>query len=88
MLYFIYTKEKELINMTKLNLDTFEVITSITTTYQEEIENYLLEEDDEILQIEVAEIVMSLYHAYMEDQTNDSLLNLINKKHITLNEIL
>lgn len=74
--------------MTKLNLDTFEVITSITTTYQEEIENYLLEEDDEILQIEVAEIVMSLYHAYMEDQTNDSLLNLINKKHITLNEIL
>lgn len=74
--------------MTKLNLDTFEIITSITTTYQEEIENYLLEEDDEILQIEVAEIVMSLYHAYMEDQTNDSLLNLINKKHITLNEIL
>lgn len=74
--------------MTKLNLDTFEVITSITTTYQEEIENYLLEEDDEILQIEVAEIVMSLYHAYMEDQTNDSLLNLTNKKHITLNEIL
>lgn len=53
--------------MTKLNLDTFEIITSITTTYQEEIENYLLEEDDEILQIEVAEIVMSLYHAYMED---------------------
>lgn len=74
--------------MTKLNLDTFEVITSITTTYQEEIETYLLEEDDEILQIEVAEIVMSLYHAYMEDQTNDSLLNLINKKHIKLNEIL
>lgn len=74
--------------MTKLNLDTFEVITSITTTYQEEIENYLLEEDDEILQIEVAEIVMSLYHAYMEEKTNDSLLNLINKKHITLNEIL
>lgn len=74
--------------MTKLNLDTFEVITSITTTYQEEIETYLLEEDDEILQIEVAEIVMSLYHAYMEDKTNDSLLNLINKKHITLNEIL
>lgn len=74
--------------MTKLNLDTFEVITSITTTYQEEIENYLLEEDDEILQIEVAEIVMSLYHAYMEEKSNDSLLNLINKKHITLNEIL
>lgn len=74
--------------MTKLNLDTFEVITSITTTYQEEIENYLLEEDGEILQIEVAEIVMNLYHAYMEDKTNDSLLNLINKKHITLKEIL
>lgn len=74
--------------MTKLNLETFEVITSITTTYQEEIENYLLEEDDEILQIEVAEIVMVLYHAYMEDKSNDSLLNLINKKHITLNEIL
>lgn len=74
--------------MTKLNLDTFEVITAITTTYQEDIENYLLEEDDEILQIEVAEIVMSLYHAYMEEKTNDSLLNLINKKHITLNEIL
>ncbi|WFG34126.1 hypothetical protein F10086_204 [Staphylococcus phage vB_SauM_JDF86] len=73
--------------MTKLNLETFEIITAITQEYAEDIESFILEEEDEVLQIDVAEIVMTLYHAYMEDDTNDSLLNLIGKKHIKINEV-
>ena len=73
--------------MTNLNLETFEIITAITQEYAEDIESYILEEEDEVLQIDVAEIVMTLYHAYMEDDTNDSLLNLISKKNIKINEV-
>ena len=73
--------------MTKLNLQTFEIITAITQEYAEDIERYILEEEEEVLQIDVAEIVMALYHAYMEEDTNDSLLNLIGKKHIKINEV-
>lgn len=72
--------------MTKLNLETFEIITAITTTYQEDIERWLLKEDDEILQIEFADMVMSLYVAYMENGTNQSLLSLIQNKYISMEE--
>ena len=74
--------------MTNLNLETFEIITAITTTYQEDIENWLLQEDDEILQIEFADLIMSLYFAYMEDKTQQSLLSLIQNKHISIDEIV
>lgn len=74
--------------MTVLNLDTFEVITAITTTYQNEIESWLIKEDGEVLQIEFAELVMSLYNAYMDDETEHSLLDLIQKKHIPIDEIV
>ena len=74
--------------MTILNLNAFEIITAITTTYQEEIENYLLEEDGEILQIEVAEIVMSLFNAYQGAAAHESILSLINNKHIPIDEVV
>lgn len=70
-----------------MNLHDFEIITAITTVYQEDIENWILQEDDEILQSEFAQIVMCLYGAYMETTENHSLLDLINKKHIAINEV-
>ena len=82
------TKFKGVLQMTNLNLETFEIITAITQEYVEDIERYILEEEEEVLQIDVAEIVMALYHAYMEEDTNDSLLNLIGKKHIKINEVV
>ena len=74
--------------MKKLNLKTFEIITAITTTYQEDIETWLFKEFGEIEQIEVAQMVMDLYFAYMEDNTPQSLLSLIQNKHITIDEIV
>ena len=70
-----------------LNLEDFEIITAITTTYQEDIERFLLEEDDEIIQEDFANVVMSLYTAYIEDTTPYSLLDLINNKFIKINEV-
>lgn len=74
--------------MNKLNLEIFEVITAITQTYQEDIETWLFKEFGEIEQIEVAQMVMDLYFAYMEDNTPQSLLSLIQNKHITIDEIV
>ena len=74
--------------MKKLNLEIFEVITAITQTYQEDIETWVFKEFGEIEQIEVAQMVMDLYFAYMEDNTPQSLLSLIQNKHITIDEIV
>ena len=74
--------------MNKLNLEIFEIITAITQTYQEDIETWLFKEFGEIEQIEVAQMVMDLYFAYMEDNTPQSLLSLIQNKHITIDEIV
>ena len=74
--------------MNKLNLEIFEVITAITQTYQEDIEAWVFKEFGEIEQIEVAQMVMDLYFAYMEDNTPQSLLSLIQNKHITIDEIV
>ena len=74
--------------MKKLNLEIFEIITAITQTYQEDIETWLFKEFGEIEQIEVAQMVMDLYYAYMEDSTPQSLLSLIQNKHITIDEIV
>lgn len=71
-----------------MNLYEFEIITAITTVYQEDIENYILQEDDEVLQSEFAQIVMCLYGAYMETEKENSLLDLINKKYISINEVI
>ena len=75
----------------KLNLEAFEIITSITTTYQEEIETHLLEEDGEVCHLELAHIVMELCHAYADDkdiQSHSELIPLIQNKHIDLDELL
>ena len=74
--------------MKKLNLEIFEIITAITQTYQEDIETWVFKEFGEIEQIEVAQMVMDLYFAYMEDDTPQSLLSLIQNKHITIDEIV
>ena len=74
--------------MNKLNLEIFEVITAITQTYQEDTETWVFKEFGEIEQIEVAQMVMDLYFAYMEDNTPQSLLSLIQNKHITIDEIV
>lgn len=71
-----------------LNLEHFEVVTAITQNYEDEIETYLLETDDEVLQVEFAEIVMNLYFAYMNDATSQSLISMINNKTIPLSEVV
>lgn len=74
--------------MTKLNLQTFEEITAITQAYELEIETHLLETEGEILQVDVAEIVMDLFFAYQELDDEKSMLDLINSKEIPLKEVL
>lgn len=75
----------------KLNLEGFEIITAITTAYQEEIETYLLEEDGEVCHLEFAHLVMELCHTYADEediQSHSELISLIKNKHIKLAEIV
>ena len=71
-----------------MNLEHFEVVTAITQIYEDDIETYLLQEDDEVLQIEFAELVMNLYYAYMKNETSQSLLSKINNKVIPLSQVI
>lgn len=73
--------------MKKFTLEELEVLTAITTVYQNDIDVWLLRENDEILQEDFAEIVGRLYDCYLEE-TSHSLLDLINKKTISLDEVL
>lgn len=72
---------------TKIHLHEMEVITAITQLYSDDIETYILSEDDEILQEDVASIVYALYKAYMELETKQSLLELVNQKTLSINEV-
>ena len=72
---------------TKIHLHEMEVITAITQLYSDDIETYILSEDDEILQEDVASIVYALYKAYMELESKQSLLELVNQKTLSLNEV-
>lgn len=74
--------------MTKLNLETFTEITAITQAYELEIETYLLESEGEILQDDLAEIIMDLFFAYQKLDDEKSMLDLINSKEIELKEVL
>lgn len=74
--------------MAKLNLDTFIEITAITQAYELEIENYLLETEGEILQDDLAEIVMDLYFEFQKLEDEKSMLDLINNKEIPLKKVL
>lgn len=71
-----------------MNLEHFEVVTAIIQIYEDDIETYLLQEDDEVLQIEFAELVMNLYYAYMKNETSQSLLSMINNKVIPLSQVI
>lgn len=72
---------------TKIHLHEMEVITAITQLYSDDIETYILSEDDEILQEDVASIVYALYKAYMELESKQSLLELVNQKTLSINEV-
>ncbi|MGP5096306.1 hypothetical protein [Staphylococcus equorum] len=72
---------------TKIHLHEMEVITAITQVYSDDIETYILSEDDEILQEDVASIVYALYKAYMELESKQSLLELVNQKTLSINEV-
>lgn len=74
----------------KLNLEGFEIITAVTTSYQEEIETYLLEEEGEVCHLEFAHAVMELCHAYADEniQSCSELISLIQNKHIKLRDII
>jgi len=74
--------------MAKLNLDTFIEITAITQAYELEIENHLLETEGEILQDDLAEIVMDLYFEFQKLEDEKSMLDLINNKEIPLKKVL
>lgn len=74
--------------MAKLNLDTFIEITAITQAYELEIENHLLETEGEILQDDLAEIVMDLYFEFQKLDDEKSMLDLINNKEIPLKKVL
>lgn len=74
--------------MAKLNLDTFIEITAITQAYELEIENHLLETEGEILQDDLAEIVMDLYFEFQKLDDEKSMLDLINNKEISLKKVL
>ena len=70
-----------------LNLKHFEIVTAITQCYEVEIIKYLLKEDDEVLQMEFAELIMNLYFAYMKDETPQSLLSMIESRKIPLSQV-
>lgn len=74
--------------MTKLNLETFTEITAITQMYELEIETHLLESEGEILQDDLAEIVMDLYFEFQKLEDEKSMLDLINNKEIPLKKVL
>lgn len=74
--------------MQELSLQVFSEITAITQVYQQEIENYLINKNDEILQDDLAKIVMKLFYEYQKLNDNKSMLDMINKKEINLNKVI
>lgn len=74
--------------MQELSLQVFSEITAITQVYQQEIENYLINKNDEILQDDLAEIVMKLFYEYQKLNDNKSMLDMINNKEIKLNKVI
>lgn len=74
--------------MQELSLQVFSEITAITQVYQQEIENYLINKNDEILQDDLAKIVMKLFYEYQKLNDNKSMLDMINNKEIKLNKVI
>lgn len=70
-----------------LYFDDLEIITAITFQYQDDIETKLLDEKDEVLQEDVASLVYEIYEAYLKLSIKASLLDLVNKKHISIKQV-
>lgn len=70
-----------------LYFDDLEIITAITFQYQDDIETKLLDEKDEVRQEDVASLVYELYEAYLKLSIKASLLDLVNKKHISIKQV-
>lgn len=71
----------------KFDIDDFELITAITMIYQNDIEVKILNNKDEVLQTDVANIVYELFLAYTKLSAKGSLLNFVNQKHIGIDEL-
>lgn len=70
-----------------LYFDDLEIITAITFQYQDDIEQQLLIDKDEVLQEDVAELVYELYEAYLKLTIKASLLDLVNKKYVSIQQV-
>lgn len=70
-----------------LYFDDLEIITAITFQYQDDIEQQLLMDKNEVLQEDVAELVYELYEAYLKLTIKASLLDLVNKKYVSIQQV-
>jgi len=70
-----------------LYFDDLEIITAITFQYQDDIEQQLLMDKNEVLQEDVAELVYELYEAYLQLTIKASLLDLVNKKYVSIQQV-
>lgn len=61
-----------------------ELITAITIQYQADIEEFLLLKRGEVLQEDFATLVYEIFTGYIKLNTNRSLLDLINHKHLSI----
>lgn len=72
----------------ELDIYDLEIVTAITINYQNDIEVYLLKDKEEILQEDFAEMVMCLFEVYKEDVSHNSMLDDVNKKIISIDEVV
>lgn len=72
--------------MKKMNIEDVMAITAITQQYEVEIENYLIEEDGEVLQDEFAEIVLELLNEF--EKESGSMVDNINNKVVDLQDVI
>ena len=71
----------------RMDIYDLEIITAITINYQNDIEVYLLEKHEEILQEDFGRMVGEIYQAYVDDVSHNSMLDDVNKKIIPLDEL-
>ena len=71
-------------NESRLSLDDFEMITTITQVYEDDIYNYALQSDSEYNQEFIAKVVRYLFNQYKTLTDNRSMLDMIEDKEIKL----
>lgn len=84
-MYYLRTNKSKEID--KMDIYDLEIITAITINYQNDIEVYLLEKHEEILQEDFGRMVGEIYQAYIDDVSRNSMLDDVNKKIISLDEL-